>query len=151
MNRFFDIEGDTSLQLAPWQLITIGKPLDIALFKLTIPLRFRSDIAGGVIVVPEGYISDLASIPRALWGLFSPDDARISLGAWVHDLLYQNKGVVFLEETRDESGTRIQQTNLTREACDRILAYEAMPELMADKFHQDTVYAALRMFGNRWL
>lgn len=142
MNRFFDIEGDSSVQLAPWQLVANGYKTTDAIFRLLQPIRFDSDVAGGVVVVPMGYPSDLASIPEALWNLFAPDDPRICLGAWVHDLLYQYKGVVALEGGGE--------TALSREQCDRILCYEAMPELMADKFHQDAVYAALRVFGDRW-
>ncbi len=39
------------------------------------PLRFRSDIAGGVIVVPLGYDSDLASIPQFAWSIFMASDS----------------------------------------------------------------------------
>jgi len=70
MNRFFDVSGDVSLQLAPWQLEAQGKPVKTALFVLQLPLRFLSDIAGGVIVVPKGYTSDLASIPQFAWSIF---------------------------------------------------------------------------------
>jgi len=143
MNRFFNIDGDTSTQLAPWTLQSMGKPLNVALFKLLIPIRFRSDIAGGVIVVPSGYISDLASIPQFAWSIFmASDDPRIELGAWVHDLLYGAQGKVTLED-----GT---VTALTRDQCDHILAFEAMTDLMAEKIQQDAVYEALKNFGDRW-
>ncbi|MEO6995404.1 MAG: DUF1353 domain-containing protein [Lacunisphaera sp.] len=85
MNRFFDIEGDLSTQLAPWMFANLKRAINNPLFRLEQPLRFRSDIAGGVIVVPQGYVSDLASIPAFAWSvLFAPDDVRIELGAWVH-------------------------------------------------------------------
>jgi hypothetical protein len=142
MNRFFNIPGDLSRQLAPWELQAEGKPATAALFRLAEAIRFRSDIAGGIIVVPIGYLSDLASIPRALWNIFAPDDPRICLGAWVHDLLYQFEGKVTLED-----GT---VTALTRDQCDHILAFEAMPDLGADGFHQSAVYSALKYFGDRW-
>ena len=143
MNRFFDVEGDVSLQLAPWQLQAMGKPVSTALFKLQMPLRFRSDVAGGVITVPVGYLSDLASIPQFAWSVFMAcDDPRIELGAWVHDLLYQNHGVVTLEDGR--------QTALLRKDADTILAYEAMPDLSASKWQQTAVYQTLRRFGYGW-
>lgn len=143
MNRFFDIEGDTSIQLSPWTLQAMGSPVKVALFKLLLPIRFRSDIAAGVIVVPAGFISDLASIPEFAWSVFmAPDDPRIDLGSWIHDLLYGAKGRVALED-----GT---VTALTRDQCDHILAFEAMPDLLADKFQQDAVYEVLKSFGDRW-
>jgi len=143
MNRFFDIEGDLSTQLAPWELIKMGQPAKIALFRLETPLRFRSDIAGGVIVVPEGYLSDLASIPQCAWSVFMAcDDPRIELGAWVHDLLYQARGRITLE---GGEGSR-----LSRQDADAILAHEAMVDLGASAPQRQAVYQVLRRFGNQW-
>jgi hypothetical protein len=143
MNRFFDIDGDVSTQLAPWKLQQQNQPLKTALFLLQVPVRFRSDIAGGVIVVPQNYLSDLASIPQFAWSIFmATDDPRIELGGWVHDLLYQNHGAVTLED-----GSR---TKLSRKDADTILTREAMPDLLATGFQCGAVYQALRRFGESW-
>ncbi len=143
MNRFLDVSGDVSLQLAPWQLEAQGKPVKTALFVLQLPLRFLSDIAGGVIVVPKGYTSDLASIPQFAWSIFmASDDPRIELGGWVHDVLYQYRGVVTLESGR--------KTALSRKQADTILTYEAMPDLLATGLQCTAVYQALRRFGQSW-
>ncbi len=142
-NRFYEIEGDVSVQLAPWKLKESGKPLNIALFKLMVPIRFRSNIANGDIVVPQGYVSDLASIPQFAWSIFmASDDPRIELGAWIHDLLYQNHGVVTLVGGG--------QTKLSRKQCDEILVNEAMVDLLATPFERGAVYQALRKFGDAW-
>lgn len=141
MNRFFNVDGDISIQLAPWKLQELGKPVSTALFVLQAPLQFRSDIANGVITVPQNYISDLASIPQFAWSIFmAPDDPRIELGGWLHDYLYENKGIVPLQNGG--------QTALTRKDADRILTEEAMPDLLATKFQCVTVYQALRKFGD---
>src|ERR1051326_1073552 len=143
MNRFFDVEGDVSVELAPWRLQARNQPIKVARFILRVPLRFRSDIAGGVIVIPQGYDSDLASIPQFAWSIFmASDDPRIELGGWVHDLLYQYHGVVRLEDGR--------QTSLTRKQADTVLAYEAMPEILATGLQCAAVYQALRRFGQGW-
>jgi len=143
MNRFFDIDGDISTELAPWKLEQMKQPVKTALFRLESPLRYRSDIAKGVMVVPKDYLSDLASIPQFAWSIFmASDDPRIELGAWVHDLLYQNRGVLTLED-----GSK---TKLSRKDADMILAYEAMPELRATGFQCFAVYYMLRWFGRRW-
>jgi len=43
-----------------------------------------------IIVIPNGYVWDLASVPRFLWWLFPPDsDAEIAF--LIHDYLYENK------------------------------------------------------------
>lgn len=39
------------------------------------------------IVVPKGFVSDLASIPRLLWGILPPHHHRYRLAALVHDFL----------------------------------------------------------------
>ena len=41
----------------------------------------------GKITVPAGYVTDLASVPRAAWTIISPFD--VARSAVVHDLLYE--------------------------------------------------------------
>jgi hypothetical protein len=142
MNRFFDIPGDVSTQLAPWELKRLGYRIDLAQYRLSIKLRMASDVAGGVLLVHGGFISDLASIPRPAWSIMPPSDPRIALGAWFHDELYRKRGKVMLE-----CGKIL---HLTRKQADQILAFEAMPELMADIWQQHAVYQALRRFGRSW-
>ena len=143
MNRFFDTDGDVSLQLSPQKLKAGGYPVDVALFELRENLRFRSDIAGGVIVVAAPYLSDLASIPQFAWSIFmEPDDPRIELGGWVHDVIYEHEGRLELEDGR--------VVQLTRRQADAILAYEAMPDLSSTPLQRWAVYWALRLFGHGW-
>ena len=42
-----------------------------------------------IINVPRGYVTDLASVPRALWTIFPPH-GRYAKAAIVHDYLYSN-------------------------------------------------------------
>lgn len=124
------------MQLAPWECQKRGLPVR-AFFELRKEIIFDSDIAGEI-VVPVGFVSDLASIPQFAWSIFmASDDPRIELGGWVHDRLYELQG-------------KVNGLQLTREQCDRILAYEAMPELGANILQQHAVYYALHWFGNRW-
>lgn len=54
-------------------------------FVVTDPERYMyNDIE---IVVPKGFVSDLASIPRILWGVLPPHHHRYRLAALVHDFL----------------------------------------------------------------
>lgn len=143
MNRFFDIPGDISMQLAPWEARRRGLDWTKAHYDLAQVLRFRSDVAGGVLRIEAHTLSDLASIPKAAWSLFMhPADPRIALGAWFHDDIYASHGLVMLE-----SGEFVQ---LTRQQADHILAFEAMPDLMATEHEQHLVYQALRRFGHQW-
>ena len=142
MNRFFDIPGDVSTQLAPWELMRLGYPINHAKYRLHQVLRQRSDIAGGVLLVYAGFVSDLASIPRPVWSIMPPTDPRIALGTWFHDELYLKHGTVMLE-----CGKIV---HLTRKQADQILAYEAMPDLMAPRWMQHAVYHALRRGARTW-
>lgn len=144
MNRFFNIAEFCLAELMPATLKAMGYRGRVALFKLRVAdLEFRSDIAGGIISVLVGYLTDLASIPGFAWFLFmAPDDPRISAGAVVHDKLYESMGHITLKNGRS--------VVLTRKQCDQILAFEAMADLGATKLQQWCVYLALRWFGDRW-
>jgi Protein of unknown function (DUF1353) len=144
MNRFYDCAGDVSIQLAPWESERRGLDPSISMFLLQERLRFRSDIAGGDLIVPAGFLSDLASIPRIAWTVFAdPDAPFIELGAWVHDYLYGHVGKVAVHPGADPPGW----TALTRKQCDQILCFEAMPDLGAAAWQRRAVYGALRLFG----
>jgi hypothetical protein len=49
-------------------------------------------VKGEIITVPEGFKTDLASVPRLLWAIFPPFGAYNS-AAVVHDFLYREKRV----------------------------------------------------------
>ena len=142
-NRFFNIPAIACRELMPWEISRQALPAKQAWFELIGRLRFRSDIAGGVILVPDAYQSNLASIPQIAQGIFlTNDDPRIAAGAWVHDRLYGAQGRLILEDCR--------RISLTRAQCDAILAYEAMPDLGATRAQSDIVYEMLRRFGDSW-
>jgi len=145
MNRFFDIAFIPSRELMPWEAEKRGLSVTTGLFELAQMIRLRSDIAGGVIELDAGFISDLASIPGLLeWLTMATDDQRISGGSWFHDYLYQNGGRCPIY---DESGAFIKIVQLTRKQCDQILCYEAMPDLGASKADCWKVYTGLAIGG----
>lgn len=45
---------------------------------------------GGLITIPAGFIWDLSSVPRFLWGVLPPD-GDFELASAIHDYLYINK------------------------------------------------------------
>ena len=47
----------------------------------------------GMITVPEGYITDLASVPRFCWIFIAPFD--VARAAVIHDILYEKINVAF--------------------------------------------------------
>lgn len=54
---------------------------------LTKPLRYRILDSRETVVVPQGFITDFASVPRALW-VALPRTGRYTGAAIVHDYLY---------------------------------------------------------------
>lgn len=62
------------------------------------PGTWRLDVAdlvvqtlGYTLVVPMGFITDLASVPRALWSIIAPFELGLA-GPIVHDWLYRHGG-----------------------------------------------------------
>jgi hypothetical protein len=85
----------------------------------------------GTLTVPEGFITDGASVPRPFWPLFSPVGACFP-AAVVHDWLYHN------------SSTKA--APLTREQADRAF-YDGLTVLGMRWVARRTVFRAVRLFG----
>lgn len=83
------------------------------------------------VVVPEGFVTDLASVPRFLWTIIPPF-GKYTAAAVVHDYLY---GV-----------QRIGDTAIERVLADRIFM-EAMKELGVRRTRRWAMFRAVRMFG----
>ncbi len=60
--------------------------------RLAMPLIYQvtgvGPHAGQKIEVPMGFETDFASVPRALWAVFPPDDGDTRRAAVLHDYLY---------------------------------------------------------------
>lgn len=46
----------------------------------------------GYVTIPEGYVTDGCSVPKALWGIFPPLGAFLVPGL-IHDYLYESKEI----------------------------------------------------------
>lgn len=79
-----------------------------------------------VIIVPKGYQTDFASVPKAFWGIFPPF-GRYSSASVIHDFLY---------------GNRLRP----RKECDKIFL-EAMEVMEVNWITRHTMYRAVRIFG----
>ena len=99
--------------------------------------EIRYERYGSWIIIPRGFITDFASIPRVFWTVLSPDDERYIYAALVHDRLYEQHG------------------ELNREAADYIFweamgATERTPKPNLPGVSEPTRYAmwaAVRIFG----
>lgn len=92
-------------------------------FVITHPLRYQIKNTPHEIVVPAGFLTDLASIPRALWWFESPID-RSMAGAIIHDYLYWDQ-------------------TCSKDEADAVL-FVAMRESGVSTFKTDAVYTAVR-------
>ena len=78
------------------------------------------------VIVPIGFVTDFASVPRIFWTLVSPIDSHAK-AAVLHDFLY-NIGYK------------------TRKECDEIF-YESMKVLGVSKYKALIMFKAVRVFG----
>jgi len=103
-----------------------GRPL----VELLTPFTYEvgAEGSGDVIRVPAGFVTDFASVPRALWPI-EPPLGDAGKAAVLHDYLY-------------ETGER------SRAEADRIFA-EAMKVLEVPAWKRGLIYAAVRAFGAR--
>lgn len=103
-----------------------GRPLAELLTSFTYEVRELG--SGDVVVVPAGYATDFASVPRLLWAV-EPPLGDAGKAAVLHDWLY-------------ETGER------PRLEADRIFA-EAMAVLEVPGWKRRLIHHAVRLFGAR--
>lgn len=87
--------------------------------------------SGIFVTVPDGFMTDLASVPRLLWPLVPPHSPDYAAAAVVHDFLYEWKQGLF-----------------TRVVADAIF-YEAMRVLGVPAWRAVVMYLAVRL-ANNW-
>jgi hypothetical protein len=71
--------------------IEIPKPpclYPFANYNFTICQTFYYRLDGFTYRIPEGFTTDLASIPKILWSIYSPNKANTIPAAVIHDYLY---------------------------------------------------------------
>jgi hypothetical protein len=106
---------------------------------------YRTD-DGWTITAKEGFVFDLASVPRFLWALISSFDLSL-VAPLYHDLLYRNGGV--LPEGQLEPAENPQHV-FSRLETDNIL-YELMEKAGVTWWKRQAAYRAVRTFaGFAW-
>jgi hypothetical protein len=83
--------------------------------------------SGIVISVPRGFVTDFASIPKALWSLGLAPHGRYGRAAVIHDYLYWTQGC-------------------SREQADNLLMI-AMKESQVEAVTRDAIYRGVRIGG----
>jgi hypothetical protein len=98
-------------------------------WELVEPLEFCLLVGHGhiVVTVPKGFVTNYASVPCLLRGIFPPQ-GKWNRAAILHDYLYQNCG------------------NATRFYADATF-FEAMTALRVPLWRRASMYFAVRVFG----
>lgn len=106
-------------------------------------LSYTTDVGGnGTITVPPGFVTDLASIPRAAWSVYPPDGPWVK-AAMIHDFLYGTHGTG-LWKGHPRGISRI--TPYTRAEADDILR-EAMENRGVGLVTRTVIWSAVRAGG----
>ncbi len=93
------------------------------------PLEYVHPLTKEHFVIPRGFVTDLASVPRLFWTAFPPC-GKYTTAAVLHDYLYW-----------------VQPENCDRECADDILL-RAMEEAGVSLVTRSSIYAAVRMGGD---
>ena len=83
--------------------------------------------SNNVIIVPKGFITDGASIPRIFWTIVGHPFSEFAQAAVLHDFLYDRR--IYTRKRSDE------------------IFYEAMGVLKVSKWKRMVMYQAVRRFG----
>lgn len=99
------------------------------------------------ITVPQGAITDLASIPRPAWVLLPPDGPWTK-AAVVHDFLYRTKGTCLWPAGTHKRWVVCRTLDYTRAEADGILK-EAMTAVGVPRWQRLVIWAAVRVGGGK--
>ncbi len=114
----------------PYVITYFGEPCLIPTkgFHFKLCVDYKVQVNNTVYRIHKGFETDMASVPRALWSIYSPHDTRTIKAAILHDYMYKFN------------------TGLTRRECDVIFYYGLIqggfPRCKAWKY-----YLAVRGFG----
>lgn len=113
-----------------------------SLWALAEEITYAPSDGSGVITVPKGFVTDLASIPQPFWALLPPDGPWVK-AAVIHDYLYYTQGSgVWKCHPRSITAAK----DYTRPQADWILR-DAMQDRGVGGFKRNVIYLAVRVGG----
>ena len=104
----------------------------------------------GKVTVPKGFVTDMASVPRACWMFIAPFD--VARAAVIHDLLYKNIRQYRWNWRKDkirEPKLELEKVYQAKEISDKIFLCamnDSEPEVPTYK--KNPAYWAVKVFGN---
>lgn len=114
-------------------------------FTLLSDLLYSSDYLNLIVVVPAGFKTDLASIPRGLWNILPPIDGY-DFAAVVHDWMYQTGEVEITGHPSILGENKPFPQHIDRGDADRILL-EGMAASNVGWFKRWAIYLGVRAGG----
>lgn len=105
-----------------------------------------------MVIVPEGFVYDGASVPRILWSISGlTKDGLLRGAALVHDFVYHHKGKLpkgslFVDT---EKGFVAIPTHISKKQADKTFK-QMMRIAGVGKFKSHIAYLAVRLFGPRF-
>ncbi|MGL5715709.1 MAG: DUF1353 domain-containing protein [Paraclostridium sp.] len=105
-------------------------------FRCFLPLPDESEDIDYVMEVPVGFLTDLASVPKAFWSIVPPDGPYRE-AAVIHDFLYSGLKVPYPFDKLDRVG------------ADKLFLY-CMKKLDVPVHLRTTMYTMVRLFGAKY-
>jgi hypothetical protein len=96
------------------------------------------------ITVPKGFVTDLASVPRALWAFIAPFD--VARAAIVHDLLYKTIRQYRWKMKDKEDQELIKKAKIASDKVFLLGMHDAEPKIPGWKSYSS--WKAVDLFGN---
>ena len=105
-----------------------------------------------IVTVPKGYITDMASVPRACWAFIAPFD--VARAAVVHDIMYEKINTQYKTVNESAAAEEGPATKKERETYREIADHTFLEGMNASEppvssWKKYAAYYAVRMFG-RW-
>ena len=96
------------------------------------------------IKVPTGFVTDLASVPRALWWAIAPFD--VARAAIIHDLLYKSIRQYRWKMKDKEDKQLIKEAKIASDKVFKLAMEDADPKIAGWKIYSS--WKAVDLFGN---
>ena len=105
-----------------------------------------------IVTIPKGYVTDMASVPRACWAFIAPFD--VARAAVVHDILYEKINTQYKAVNESAAAEEGPATKKERETYREIADHTFLEGMNASEppvssWKKYAAYYAVRMFG-RW-
>ena len=103
-----------------------------------------------VVTIPKGYVTDMASVPRAIWAFIAPFD--VARAAVVHDIMYEKINTQYKTVNESASAEEGPATKKEREAYRKIADDTFLEGMHASEppvasWKKYSAYYAVRVFG----